>query len=78
MGYDVWTCSKTIIIPNSALNQFDLNTSAQVPYDFEFKRVYDVTKTSIISSPSRHQTIKPMNDTRFPPDISFLCKEILP
>ncbi|CAF2993099.1 unnamed protein product [Rotaria socialis] len=78
MDYDVWTCSKTIIIPNSALNQFDLNSSAQVPYDFEFKRVYDVTKTSIISSPSRHQTVKPMNDTRFPRDISLLCKETLP
>ncbi|CAF3977681.1 unnamed protein product [Adineta steineri] len=35
--YDLWTCSKTIVIPNC---------STLFPYDFEFKRVQNESKTN--------------------------------
>ena len=52
--YDLWTCSKQIMLPNSSVHQYDANGSTQFPYDFEFKRVH-------IQSPRSPSTVIPSN-----------------
>ncbi|CAF3907095.1 unnamed protein product [Rotaria sp. Silwood2] len=86
IDYDLWTCSKNIIMSSSILNQYDGNSSAQIPYDFEFKRIYDKSKSfpvlenhsENISFPIPNQTIQSINNIRLLPDISFFSTEILP
>ena len=41
IDYDLWTCSKLISIPNSSLNQHEMDLNTQFLYDFQFRRVYD-------------------------------------
>jgi hypothetical protein len=44
--YELWTCSKQIIVPKSSSHQYDANAGTQFPYDFEFKRVYNGRKNN--------------------------------
>jgi hypothetical protein len=45
IDYGLWTCSKKIIMPNPpSAHQQESRSSAQLPYDFEFKHVYDEPK----------------------------------
>ncbi|CAF3452400.1 unnamed protein product [Rotaria sp. Silwood1] len=84
IDYDLWKCSKNIIMPNSSLNHYDGNSSTQIPYDFEFRRIYDEPKNSPvlknhsenISFPIQHQTIQSLNNTRFSTNVSFPSTEI--
>ena len=86
IDYDLWTCSKKIIMPNPpSSHSHDTTVSAQLPYDFEFKHVYDGPKMQAmlgahsikISLPGQHQTIRSTKNTQLPEDISFLTAEIL-
>lgn len=44
IDYDLWTSSKLISMPNSSLNQHEMDLNTQFPYDFQFRRVYDEPK----------------------------------
>jgi hypothetical protein len=86
IDYDLWTCSKKIIMPNPPTSHsHDVSLSTQLPYDFEFKHVYDGPKmhallgayTGNISPSIQHQTIRSTTNTQLPTDISFLSAEIL-
>ena len=77
--YDLWTCTKKIIMPNPPTSH-DTSVSTQLPYDFEFKHVYDGPKmhallgahTGNISLPIRST----MKNTQSSNDVSFLSAEI--
>ncbi|CAF3645637.1 unnamed protein product [Rotaria sordida] len=75
IDYDLWTCSKNIIIPNSILDQYDENSSTQIPYDFEFKRIYEEPKNSPILE-NISFPIQSINNIQFPPDISYISTKI--
>jgi hypothetical protein len=85
LDYDLWTSSRKIIMPNpSTSHSHDTSVSTQLPYDFEFRHVYDGPKmhallgahTGNVSLPIQQQTIRSTTNTQLPPDISFLSAEI--
>lgn len=85
LDFDLWTCSKKIIMPNPPTgHQHDTSASAQLPYDFEFKHVYDGPKmyallgahTGNLSVPPQQQLVRPTMTSQLPTDISFLSVEI--
>ncbi|CAF0759298.1 unnamed protein product [Rotaria sp. Silwood1] len=85
IDYDLWTCSKKIIMPNPPTSHsHDTNVSTQLPYDFEFKHVYDGPKmhallgahTGNFTLPNQYQKIRSTNNNQLPADISFLTAEI--
>ncbi|CAF0980146.1 unnamed protein product [Rotaria sordida] len=85
IDYDLWTCSKKIIMPNPPTSHsHDTNVNTQLPYDFEFKHVYDGPKmhallgahTGNIIFPNRYSKIQSTKNTQLPADISFLTAEI--
>ncbi|CAF1174960.1 unnamed protein product [Adineta steineri] len=85
IDYDLWTCSKKIIMPNPPTSHsHDTSISTQLPYDFEFKHVYDGPKmhaligahTGNISPAIQYQTIRSTINSQRPTDISFLSAEI--
>ena len=85
IDYDLWTCSKKIIMPTPSLShQHDAHASTQLPYDFEFKHVYDGPKmhallgahTGNMSISMPHSLVAPTKMAQFPSDISFLSAEI--
>ena len=84
LDYDLWTSSKKIIMPNlPTSHSHDTSVSTQLPYDFEFRHVYDGPKmhallgayTGNISLPIQQQIVRKTN-TQLPSDISFLSAEI--
>ena len=85
LDFDLWTCSKKIIMPNPLPgHQHDASSSAQLPYDFEFKHVYDGPKmyallgahAGNLSIPMPQQQVRPTVSSQFPTEISFLSGEI--
>jgi len=90
--YDLWTSSKKIIMPNiPTLHSHDASVNIQLPYDFEFRHVFDGPKmhallgaytgnTSLpIQQPQtqlQQKAIRSNTNTQFPSDISFLSAEI--
>jgi hypothetical protein len=85
IDYDLWTCTKKIIMPNPPTSHsHDTNVSTQLPYDFEFKHVYDGPKmhallgahTGNVPLPIQQRTIRSTTNTQSPADISFLSAEI--
>ncbi|CAF0961196.1 unnamed protein product [Rotaria magnacalcarata] len=85
IDYDLWTCSKKIIMPNpSTMHSHDTSVSTQLPYDFEFKHVYDGPKmhallgahTGNISLSNQYQTTRSTKNAQLPADLSFLTAEI--
>ncbi len=85
LDYDLWTSSKKIIMPNPPTSHsHDTSVSTQLPYDFEFRHVYDGPKmhallgahTGNISLPIQQQNIRSTTNTQLPSDISFLSAEI--
>ncbi len=85
LDYDLWTSSKKIIMPNPpTLHSHDTSVSTQLPYDFEFRHVYDGPKmhallgahTGNLSLPIQQQIIRSTTNTQLPSDISFLSAEI--
>lgn len=85
IDYDLWTCSKKVIMPNpSTTHSHDTSVNTQLPYDFEFKHVYDGPKmhallgahSGNISLSNQHQSTQSTKNSQFPSDISFLTVEI--
>lgn len=85
LDYDLWTTSKKIIMPNlPASHSHDTSVNAQLPYDFEFRHVYDGPKmhallgayTGNTSLPIQQSTVRSNPNTQLPSDISFLSGEI--
>jgi len=85
LDYDLWTSSKKIIMPNPPTSHsHDTSVSTQLPYDFEFRHVYDGPKmhallgahTGNVSLPIQQQTVRSTTNTQLPSDISFLSAEI--
>jgi hypothetical protein len=85
LDYDLWTSSKKIIMPNPPTSHsHDTSVSTQLPYDFEFRHVYDGPKmhallgahTGNFSLPIQQQTVRSTTNTQLPSDISFLSAEI--
>jgi hypothetical protein len=85
LDYDLWTSSKKIIMPNPPTSHsHDTSVSTQLPYDFEFRHVYDGPKmhallgahTGNFSLPIQQQTVCSTTNTQLPSDISFLSAEI--
>ena len=84
VDYDLWTCSKNIIISSSSLNQYDINFSTKVPYDFEFKLVNNARKmltfsgihSEQISLPMEFQAVQSSHNKQFSTDIPFHSSEI--
>lgn len=74
VDYDLWTCSKNIVIPSSSLNQHDSTNSTQIPYDFEFKRIDDLEKPYLNSS-IQYRNDKSMNKTQYPQHMSCSSEE---
>jgi hypothetical protein len=79
LDYDLWTSTKKIIMPNPPTSHsHDTSVSTQLPYDFEFRHVYDGPKmhallgahTGHFSLPTQQQTIRSTTN------ISFLSAEI--
>ena len=89
LDYDLWTSSRKIIMPNPPTSHsHDTTVNTQLPYDFEFRHVYDGPKmrallgahTGNMSLPTSQQqsirsTATPTN-AQLPSDISFLSAEI--
>ena len=87
LDYDLWTSSKKIIMPNPPTSHsHDASVNTQLPYDFEFRHVYDGPKmrallgahmgnVSLSTPQQQHQPMRssttPIN-TQLPSDISFL------
>ena len=85
LDYDLWTSSKKIIMPNPPTSHsHDSSVSTQLPYDFEFRHVYDGPKmhallgahTGNVSLSIQQQAIRSASNTHLPSDISFLSAEI--
>lgn len=89
LDYDLWTSSRKIIMPNPPISHsHDASVNTQLPYDFEFRHVYDGPKmrallgahTGNISLVSPQQppmrSIATPTNPQLPSDISFLSAVI--
>ncbi|CAF4636090.1 unnamed protein product, partial [Rotaria magnacalcarata] len=72
-------------MPNpSTMHSHDTSVSTQLPYDFEFKHVYDGPKMHAllgahagnISLSNQYQTTRSTKNAQLPADLSFLTAEI--
>lgn len=87
IDYDLWTCTKKIIMPNPPTSSHDTSVNTQLPYDFEFKHVYDGPKMHALlgahtgnislSIQQQQSSIRSKSkNTQLTNDISFLSAEI--
>lgn len=85
LDYDLWTSSKKIIMPNPPTSHsHDTSVNTQLPYDFEFRHVYDGPKMHALlgahtgnhSLPIQQQILRSTTTTQLTSDISFLSGEI--